>query len=130
MALCASTSQTVGPFFHLGLSQLNLAEVAGLQATGERITLEGAVLDGDRKAVPDALVEIWQANAHGKYAHEVDTQEKPLEPGFRGMAAWPHLPTVDSAFTRFAPAGFLVPKARCKLRIWKFACLCAVYSNI
>ena len=84
MALCASTSQTVGPFFHLGLSQLNLAEVAGPQVTGERITLEGAVLDGDRKAVPDALVEIWQANAHGKYAHEVDTQEKPLEPGFRG----------------------------------------------
>jgi protocatechuate 3,4-dioxygenase alpha subunit len=42
------------------------------------------VLDGDRNPVPDAMVEMWQANAHGKYAHEADTQHKPLDPAFRG----------------------------------------------
>jgi protocatechuate 3,4-dioxygenase, alpha subunit len=98
MTVCASTSQTVGPFFHLGLSQLNLSEVAGPQVTGERITLEGVVLDGDRNAVPDALVEIWQANAHGKYAHEADRQEKPLEPGFRGYG---RLATSPDGFFQF-----------------------------
>lgn len=80
----ASASQTVGPFFHLGLSLLNISELAAGGVSGERITLEGRVLDGDRNPVPDALIEIWQANAHGKYAHEADTQNKPIEPGFRG----------------------------------------------
>jgi protocatechuate 3,4-dioxygenase alpha subunit len=86
MALCSSTSQTVGPFFHLGLTMLNLSDLAGPQVTGERITLEGLVLDRDRSPVPDAMVEIWQANAHGKYAHEADTQDKPIDPAFRGYS--------------------------------------------
>lgn len=84
MPVCASTSQTVGPFFHLGLSMLNVSEVAGPNVRGEHITLEGVVLDGNRDPVPDAMVEIWQANADGKYAHEADTQDKPIDPDFRG----------------------------------------------
>jgi protocatechuate 3,4-dioxygenase alpha subunit len=44
----------------------------------------GRVLDGDGKPVPDALLEIWQANSHGKYAHPEDNQNKPLERGFQG----------------------------------------------
>lgn len=84
MPVSASTSQTVGPYFHLGLSMLNLSEVAGPDTAGERITLEGVVLDGDRNPVPDAIVEIWQANAQGKYAHQADTQDKPSDSAFRG----------------------------------------------
>lgn len=84
MALGASTSQTVGPFFHLGLSMLEISDIAGAHATGERIIVEGRVLDGDRNPVPDALIETWQANSYGKYAHEADTQDKPLDPHFRG----------------------------------------------
>lgn len=80
----ASASQTVGPFFQLGLSLLNISEVAGPEVDGDRIIIEGQVLDGDRAPVPDALVETWQANANGKYAHEADTQDKPIEPAFRG----------------------------------------------
>ena len=46
------------------------------------------MLDGDGERVPDAIIEIWQANSHGKYAHPEDPQEKPMEPGFKVMAAF------------------------------------------
>ena len=51
---------------------------------GTRIRIEGQVLDGDGKPVPDALVEIWQANSYGRYNHPDDKQEKPLDPSFMG----------------------------------------------
>jgi protocatechuate 3,4-dioxygenase alpha subunit len=46
--------------------------------------VEGRVLDGDGVPVSDAVVEIWQANAHGKYNHPADPQDKPIELAFRG----------------------------------------------
>ena len=98
MALCASTSQTVGPFFHLGLSTLSISDLTGDRIAGQRVVVEGRVLDGDRKPVPDALVEIWQANAYGKYAHEADTQDKPLDPDFRGYG---RVATSADGFFRF-----------------------------
>lgn len=103
MSLSASTSQTVGPFFHLGLSALNLPDLTGPSVTGERITLEGVVADGDRKPVPDALVEIWQANAYGKYAHEADTQDKPLDTAFRGYGRVATLPDGSFRFHTIRP---------------------------
>jgi protocatechuate 3,4-dioxygenase beta subunit len=51
---------------------------------GERITVSGRVLDEDGRAVPNALVEIWQANAAGRYAHEADRHPAPLDPNFTG----------------------------------------------
>lgn len=60
----ATTSQTVGPFFSIGLNVLLAADLVG---PGERFTLEGRVLDANRKPIPDALIEIWQANGEGKY---------------------------------------------------------------
>jgi protocatechuate 3,4-dioxygenase alpha subunit len=81
----AITSQTVGPFFSIGMNHLLVSEMAPPNALGERFILEGRVLDANRKPVPDALIEIWQANAAGKYAHEEDTQDKPLDPAFRGF---------------------------------------------
>ncbi len=80
----ATTWQTVGPFFTIGFDRLNKADLAGAGVSGEKITIAGRVLDGDGKPVPDALLEIWQANSHGKYAHPEDNQNKPLEPGFQG----------------------------------------------
>lgn len=85
MSLHATTSQTVGPYLHIGLTWLVTEDLAGPGVTGERVTIEGRVLDGDGQPVNDALVEIWQANAHGRYAHPEDRQEKPLEKGFRGF---------------------------------------------
>jgi protocatechuate 3,4-dioxygenase beta subunit len=51
---------------------------------GERIIVSGRVLDSDGRPVPDALVEIWQANASGRYAHQVDDHPAPLDPNFTG----------------------------------------------
>jgi protocatechuate 3,4-dioxygenase, alpha subunit len=89
MSLQATTSQTVGPFFNLGLHWLNREDLAGDGVGGDRVTIKGRVIDGDGIGVPDALLEIWQANSHGKYAHPDDNQDKPLEAGFNGFGRIP-----------------------------------------
>jgi protocatechuate 3,4-dioxygenase alpha subunit len=62
-----TASQTVGPFFHLGVAYLTRDNLVPEGLAGEQITLRGRVLDGDGNAVPDALVEIWQADSAGQY---------------------------------------------------------------
>ncbi len=79
-------SQTVGPYFHYGLTDNHaITDLAGEASAGERIVIEGHVLDGQGEPVPDCMLEIWQANAAGKYDHPEDTQAKPVDPGFRGF---------------------------------------------
>jgi protocatechuate 3,4-dioxygenase beta subunit len=51
---------------------------------GERIVVTGRLLDGDSRPVPGTLVEVWQANAAGRYRHEVDQHPAPLDPNFSG----------------------------------------------
>jgi len=51
---------------------------------GERIAVAGRVLDEDGRPVPDTLIEIWQANAAGRYVHKSDQHDAPLDPNFRG----------------------------------------------
>jgi len=84
MSWQASTSQTVGPFFHLGLAWLFVDDLAGPEVSGQRVEIAGKLLDADGVGVPDGLLEIWQANSHGKYAHPEDAQDKSTEPSFRG----------------------------------------------
>jgi protocatechuate 3,4-dioxygenase, alpha subunit len=98
MSLQATTWQTVGPFFKIGLAWLYQSDIAGPSASGDRVTIEGRILDADGQPVPDGILEIWQANSHGKYAHPDDTQDKPLEPGFRGYG---RIPTDDQGRFRF-----------------------------
>jgi protocatechuate 3,4-dioxygenase alpha subunit len=88
--LIPTPSQTVGPFFHLGLAHPEwgdlTADTPPSALGGERIRVEGRVIDGDGAPVPDALIELWQANAAGRYNHPDDRQdEKPLDPHFRGF---------------------------------------------
>ena len=92
-------SQTVGPFFAIGLGRLDTVDLAPPGVSGERVTVEGRVLDGDGRPVPDAVLELWQANAHGRYAHPEDTQDRPLEPAFRGFG---RVPTDAAGRFRFA----------------------------
>ena len=84
--LIPSATQTAGPFFHFGLLRPEWADLThGGKAQGEKISLEGRVTDGDGAPLPDAIVEIWQANAAGKYEHPDDAQDKPVDKNFRGF---------------------------------------------
>ena len=88
-------SQTAGPYVHIGLAPLaagfeifenNFGQVLTQSETqGQRITLEGRVFDGSGSLIRDVLLEIWQANSHGRYNHPGDQQQnKPLDTAFRG----------------------------------------------
>ena len=99
MSLQATTSQTVGPYFAIGLTRLNKNNLVGPGVSGEKVTIAGRVLDGDGHGVPDGMLEIWLANSHGKYAHPEDTQSKPIEPGFQGYG---RIPTDENGNFSFA----------------------------
>jgi protocatechuate 3,4-dioxygenase alpha subunit len=88
-------SQTAGPYVHIGLIphqagfdifQNNFSNVlVSPETKGERIRIEGRIFDGMGLPARDVLVEIWQANAAGRYNHPADRQEgKPVDPSFRG----------------------------------------------
>ena len=89
MIHAATASQTVGPFYRIGMEHLYVADMAPAADAADRIAIHGRVIDGDGNAVNDAILEIWQANVHGKYAHPDDAQDKPLAPGFRGFGRVP-----------------------------------------
>jgi protocatechuate 3,4-dioxygenase alpha subunit len=116
-------SQTVGPFFHYGLPWKGGADLVGADdmgarpelfpqehyvlnvssprgaVAGEVITLEGVVYDADGKPVPDAMIEIWQANAAGRYASpDDDRSEISLDEGFIGFG---RASTSDEGLYRF-----------------------------
>ena len=81
-----TSSQTVGPFFSPALLREDARRnvLTQPETAGERVRIEGRVLDGDGVPVPDALVEIWQANAHGRYHYPADAGPAPLDPSFLG----------------------------------------------
>jgi protocatechuate 3,4-dioxygenase alpha subunit len=97
--LYATGNQTVGPYLHIGLTWLVTPKIAGPRISGERVTIQGKLLDGDGRGVSDGMIEIWQANSHGKYAHPEDRQNKPLERGFRGFG---RVPTDAKGHFRFS----------------------------
>lgn len=89
-----TASQTGGPYVHIGLApkqagfdifENNFGNVlVAPQTRGERVAIEGRVFDGSGTLVRDVLVEIWQANADGVYAHPADDRASSLDPSFRG----------------------------------------------
>jgi protocatechuate 3,4-dioxygenase beta subunit len=84
-------AQIEGPFFPTAAqadTDADLTRVAGRdgQAQGERVDVHGQVLDEDGEPVAGAVVDIWQANVHGRYAHEADPNPAPLDPDFQGWA--------------------------------------------
>jgi protocatechuate 3,4-dioxygenase, alpha subunit len=89
MKLTATTWQTVGPFFRIGLERLYVDDLAVPGIPGERVEIAGRILDGDGQGVPDAVVEIWQADAQGKYpkpenVHAKTNESAHSESVFRG----------------------------------------------
>jgi protocatechuate 3,4-dioxygenase alpha subunit len=85
MTLTLSGSQTVGPFFRKGLERPEWSDLTADGPAGQKIRIAGDVIDGAGEPVPDGLLEIWQANAAGKYAHPDDRQASPIDPKFRGF---------------------------------------------
>ena len=88
-------SQTAGPYVHIGLiphmAGFNIFDanfgnvLAGANTHGERIHIEGRILDGSGTPLRDGLIEIWQANAVGRYNHPADRQNTSLDVDFRGF---------------------------------------------
>uniref|UniRef100_A0A8J4HCH5 Protocatechuate 3,4-dioxygenase subunit beta n=1 Tax=Acidicaldus sp. TaxID=1872105 RepID=A0A8J4HCH5_9PROT len=86
LAFAHTLTETTGPRFapaHFpALADLSVAR--GKSALGERIIVAGRVIDEDGRAVPNTMVEIWQANAAGRYDHPDDQHDAPLDPHFHG----------------------------------------------
>lgn len=98
MSLQTTSSQTIGPYLHIGTDWLNTPDVAGPDVPGERIVLQGRLLDGDGKPVTDGLIELWQADAKGRYAHPDDPAHVPGQSRFRGFG---RVPTDGHGMFRF-----------------------------
>jgi protocatechuate 3,4-dioxygenase alpha subunit len=104
MKLTPSGSQTVGPFFRIGLEHL-CASGTNPDDNSQMVTVYGKVFDGDGLAVPDAVLEIWHANAQGTYSGEPGESGRPVcftravtnEDGtYRFAIAIPGAPVCDS----------------------------------
>ncbi len=86
-ALPRSLSELTGPAFDdrwCGPDATDISRVNGREAMGQRIILAGRVLDEDGRPVRGTLVEVWQANAAGRYHHDADQHDAPLDPNFTG----------------------------------------------
>lgn len=95
MKLVPTPSQTVGPFFSIGFDPLRCVELAAPGVADGRVEIEGQVLDGDGKPVPDAVLEIWQADAQGEYTSAAHSSTSAK---FRGFG---RVPTDDNGRFRF-----------------------------
>ncbi len=79
-------SEITGPRFSredLTPGENDMTHLGGGEALGERIVVTGRVLDEDGRTIPHTMIEIWQANAAGRYAHADDRHEAPLDPQLR-----------------------------------------------
>jgi protocatechuate 3,4-dioxygenase beta subunit len=79
-------TETTGPGFspsHFP-AMIDISTVDGKAALGERIIVRGRITDEDGRPVPNTMIEIWQANAAGRYHHPGDQHDAPLDPNFKG----------------------------------------------
>jgi protocatechuate 3,4-dioxygenase, alpha subunit len=111
-------SATVGPFFLFGLipstyggTDIITNNLVTPDASGEKIRVEGRVFDGDGVPVPDALVEIWQADAAGRYAHPADTRALP-NARFKGFGRSPTDAEGRYAFDTIKPGAVPGPSGK------------------
>ena len=93
MALSQTLSEITGPVYGHGAVQpadndLTRNAGTGSEAIGERIIVTGRVLDEDGRPLPNVLIEIWQANAAGRYIHKKDQHPAPLDPNFIGAGRY------------------------------------------
>ncbi len=89
MSVPATASQTVGPYFSIGLSYRNGTATCDEATEGEHIEISGHVFDGEGVPVPDAQLELWQADSKGRFAGADSFEREPASPGFHGFARVP-----------------------------------------
>lgn len=110
----ATPSETEGPFYPVDTNMerdADLTRLAGRseRAAGQVIEMRGRVLGADGRPVSGARVELWQANAAGRYAHPGDAANpSPLDPNFQGYAAVQTGADGAFSFTTIKPGGYLV----------------------
>jgi protocatechuate 3,4-dioxygenase alpha subunit len=85
--LYATPWQTVGPYLAIGMTWLNTADLAGDNAAGTRIAIAGVLVDGNGQPIADGQIELWQADAQGRYPE--DRRRLPPDAGFRGFGRVP-----------------------------------------
>ena len=85
MSLLTTPSQTVGPYLRIGLIQLVTDSIAPAGTPGERVAIRGRMSDGDGNPINDGVLEIWQADAEGSYAHPEGGRKVIAVGGFRGF---------------------------------------------
>ena len=82
-----SLSEITGPLYghdSIGPNDHDLTKQHDGDPIGQRIIVGGQLTDEDGRPVPDALIEVWQCNSAGRYAHQVDQHDAPLDPNFTG----------------------------------------------
>jgi protocatechuate 3,4-dioxygenase beta subunit len=87
VTLPETPTERTGPVFNSTLLRAGDNDLTAQHAgdpVGERIYVHGRVLDEDGRPVRNALLEVWQANAAGRYRHKADTYDAPLDPNFTG----------------------------------------------
>jgi protocatechuate 3,4-dioxygenase alpha subunit len=112
VSVAPTASQTAGPYFHIGLSWLGADALAPPGAAGERVTISGRVLDGDGKPVDDALLEIWRADAQGRYPHPDDPRGRDAGPALQGFGRVPTGRDGSFRFTTIVPGRVPGPGGR------------------
>lgn len=104
-------SETAGPFYPVTQQKdkdFDLTHIEGKseKAKGDVIEIHGKVVDTDGNAIEDAMVELWQANAAGRYAHPRDTSSAPLDPNFQGWSIVPSGKSGEFHFKTIKPGAY------------------------
>lgn len=107
----STPSQTVGPFFSIGLQHMNRTDLSE-RSVGERLTIQGRVLDGDGQPVPDAVLEIWQADADGRYHHPEHASAPDDATSFFGFGRIPTDERGRFSFTSVKPGPVYAPDGK------------------
>lgn len=112
--LAITPPQILGPYYPVGETPDLAADLARppgsvAEAVGQRLHVMGRVLTSSGRPVAHARIDIWQANAAGKYRHESDTNPAPLDPNFKGFARLTADESGRYAFRTIKPGSYPTP---------------------
>lgn len=113
--LAKTPKQVEGPFYPKVAQKdkdFDLTKIEGQEGTakGKVVTILGAILNTDGTPIEDATVDLWQANASGRYRHPGDTNEAPLDPNFQGWAIVPSGKNGEFKFKTVVPGSYPASK--------------------